>query len=189
MAKRSCYFGAMYTTAGDAMPNPRSWSSLIDKWSYDGDRHCRARHSRAALALVNARFYRSFAGYRKSETNSHAATGGPCCRDARRGCHADRRKCGKALLRVAINNSESAEESGVIGFTDAISPACLSSCDRSSVGLDADSVVGQWWNSRTSPCVISCTFLAAGGRVGRACSRSTACSGSCSTDCGHAVWR
>src|ERR1035437_2893259 len=47
---------------------------------------------------------------------------------------------------VATKNSESAEKSGVFGFTDAISPACLRSCDRSSVGLNADSVVGQWWN-------------------------------------------
>jgi len=41
IANPSRYFGAMYTTAGDGMPNSRSWSSLIDKWSYDGDRHCR----------------------------------------------------------------------------------------------------------------------------------------------------
>src|ERR1035437_7533245 len=47
---------------------------------------------------------------------------------------------------VATKNSESVEKSGVFGFTDAISPGCLSSCDRSSVGLDADSAVGQWWN-------------------------------------------
>ncbi len=47
---------------------------------------------------------------------------------------------------VATKNSESAEKSGVFGFTEAISSACLRSCDRSSVGLDADSVVGQWWN-------------------------------------------
>jgi hypothetical protein len=35
----------------------------------------------------------------------------------------------------------------------------------------------------------SCTFFAASGRVDPGCSRLTACSGSCSTDRGRAVWR
>jgi hypothetical protein len=47
---------------------------------------------------------------------------------------------------VATKNSECAEKSGVFGFTDAISPACLSSCDRSFLGLSADSVVGRLWS-------------------------------------------
>jgi|GEM_PF-921418 hypothetical protein len=97
-------------------------------------------------------------------------------------------KSRKRIQAVATKNSESAEKSGVFGFTDAISPVCLSSCDRSSVGLDADSAVGRLWNQRTSPSVTSCTFFAASGQVGPSYSRSTACSGSCSTDCGHAVW-
>ena len=36
---------------------------------------------------------------------------------------------------VTTENSECAEKSGVFGFADAISPACLRSCDRSFLGL------------------------------------------------------
>ena len=50
------------------------------------------------------------------------------------------------LAPAATKNSKCAEKSGVFGFIDAISPACLRSCDRSSVGLDADFIVGRWWN-------------------------------------------
>jgi len=39
------------------------------------------------------------------------------------------------LSIVATENSKCAEESGVFEFTDAISPACLSSCERSFLGL------------------------------------------------------
>jgi hypothetical protein len=44
-------------------------------------------------------------------------------------------------LPVPAENSESGGKFLVFGFTDAISPACLSLCDRSFLGLDADSVV------------------------------------------------
>ena len=37
--------------------------------------------------------------------------------------------------RVPVKNLKCAEKSGVFGFADAISPACLSSCDRSFLGL------------------------------------------------------
>lgn len=37
--------------------------------------------------------------------------------------------------------------------------------------------------------VSSCTFFAASGQVASGCLLSTACCGSCSTDCGRAVWK
>ena len=50
------------------------------------------------------------------------------------------------ISAVATKNSERAGKSGVFGFTDAISPACLSWSDRSFLGVYADSVVGRLWN-------------------------------------------
>jgi len=47
---------------------------------------------------------------------------------------------------VATKNSKCVEKSGVFGFNDAISSACSRSCDGSSLGLHADSVVGRLWN-------------------------------------------
>ena len=44
---------------------------------------------------------------------------------------------------VATRNSKYADKSGVFEFVDAISPTCLFSCDRSFLGLYADSVVGR----------------------------------------------
>jgi len=49
-------------------------------------------------------------------------------------------------LLVATKNRKCAEEPGVFEFADAISPVCLFSCDRSFLGLYADSAVGRWWN-------------------------------------------
>ncbi len=90
---------------------------------------------------------------------------------------------------VATENSESGGKSRVLALAALVSPAWISSSDRSFLGLYADSVVGRLWSWRTSPSVISCTFFAASGRVGSGCSRSTACSGSGFTDCGRVVWR
>jgi hypothetical protein len=47
---------------------------------------------------------------------------------------------------VPAENSESGGKSLVFGFTDAIWQACLSLCDRSFLGLDADSVVWRLWS-------------------------------------------
>jgi hypothetical protein len=92
------------------------------------------------------------------------------------------------LRTVATKNSEPAEKARVLGQAAVVSPACLSPCVRSSRCLPADSAVGPFWNSRTSPSVTSCTFFVVSGRGGHVCLRSTACSGSGSTDYGHAVW-
>ena len=47
---------------------------------------------------------------------------------------------------VGTKNSKCTETYGVFGFNDALSPACSSSCDRSSLDLHADSVVERFWN-------------------------------------------
>ena len=78
---------------------------------------------------------------------------------------------------VATKNSESGGKSRVLGFAAVMSLACLCSCVPSSRLLPADSAVARFWNWRTSPCVISCTFFVASGRVGLGCLPSTACSG------------
>ena len=87
-----------------------------------------------------------------------------------------------------LKTPKAARKSRVLGFAAVMSPACLSLCVPSSRFLPADSAVARFWNWRTSPCVISCTFFVASGRVGPGCSRSTACSGSGSTGYGRAVW-
>ncbi len=47
---------------------------------------------------------------------------------------------------VSTKNSERAGKSRVLVWAAVVSPACLSSSDRSFLGLYADSVVGRLWN-------------------------------------------
>src|ERR1035437_589942 len=65
------------------------------------------------------------------------------------------------LALVATENSESSEKSRVLAWAAVVSPAWISSSDRSFLGLHADSLAGRLWGWRRSPSVISCTFFAA----------------------------
>jgi|GEM_PF-4777056 len=51
-----------------------------------------------------------------------------------------------ACQPVPTENSESSEKSRVLGWAAVVSPARLSSSDRSFLGLYADSVIGRLWN-------------------------------------------
>ena len=52
----------------------------------------------------------------------------------------------RILAAVPTENSESDEKSRVLRMSALMSPACVYTCDLSSLGLYADSVVGRLWS-------------------------------------------
>jgi hypothetical protein len=89
---------------------------------------------------------------------------------------------------VAAKNSECAEKAVVLRWVGVVSPARLGSRVRSSLCLPPIPRSGDSGTRESGPpsSTARSSPPAAGSAPG--CSRPTACSGSCSTDCGRAVY-